>query len=101
MEKKTHILVSDFCRHHHLEISFVQRLEERGAVEIHHQQEGDALPTEAMDALERMVRLHQELDIHPEDLDIISDLLDKINDLETEMNLMKAQLRFFERQEGL
>lgn len=100
MGNTTYILVSEFCSHHHLEIGFVQRLQEHGIVEVTHLDEGDSIPLEAMKHLEKMVRLHQELDIHPDDLDVVSDLLDRLESLQEEIKAVKEQLRFFEQHFG-
>jgi hypothetical protein len=97
MESTTYILVSEFCSHHHLEIGFVQRLQDRGVVEIFHREEGDSIPLAAMHQLEKMVRLHQELEIHPDDLDVVSDLLDRLESMKEELKDMKERLHFFEQ----
>ena len=89
-------MVREFCSHHQLSIDFVQKLEERGMVEINRIETEDYLPLTAMAHLEKMVRLHQELDIHPEDLDVVSDLLERIDQLQEELDRLKRFLALSE-----
>lgn len=97
MEATAYILVSEFCRHHHLETGFIEQLQAYGMIEISRQSEGDALSTEDLSQLEKMVRLHQELNIHPEDLDVVADLISRLEAMQTEMEQIKAQLKSFEK----
>lgn len=98
MEQVEYILVTDFCQHHHLEISFIHSLRERGMVEVGQREEGEFLHMDAMNHLEKLVRLHQDLNIHPDDLDVVADLLDRLDELQEEVDKAKARLRFFEQQ---
>lgn len=90
-------MVREFCAHHHLSIDFMQKLEERGMIEISRIETEDYLPVESISHLEKMVRLHQELEIHPEDLDVVSDLLERIACLQEELDSIRRRLAFSEQ----
>lgn len=98
MDETTYILVREFCSHHHLDMTFMELLQQHGLIEISHLEEGDSFPADEVGHLEKMIRLHQELNIHPEDLDIVSDLLDQLESLQGKMDKIKSQLDFFEKQ---
>lgn len=46
--------------------------------------------------IERMIRLHNELDINVEGIEAIHTLLRRIDDMEREITALKNRLRFFE-----
>ena len=97
MIQGNYIMVREFCAHHHLSQDFMLKLEERGMVEINRIETEDYLPLTSISHLEKMVRLHQELEIHPEDLDVVSDLLERIADLQEELDCIKRRLAFSEQ----
>jgi len=97
MEKENLIPVHDFCVHHHLEISFIQSLEETGLIEITRVEQSQYLYPESLSKIEMMVRLHQELSIHPEDIDVVDSLINKVVDLQKELMDLKHKLNFYEQ----
>jgi len=97
MEKEQFIPVRDFCIHHHLEISFIHILEESGLVETVMREETQYLPAANLSRLEKFVRLHQELSIHPEDLDVVSGLLEHIELLQQKLNGLQSRIAFYEQ----
>ena len=46
--------------------------------------------------IEKMIRLHQELNLNPEGIDIVFNLLEKMNHLQNELNSTKNKLRLYE-----
>lgn len=97
MKHTAYILVSEFCRYHHIEVGFIEKLQSYGVIEISRQSDGDSLSEEEISHLEKMVRLHQELAIHPEDLDVVSDLINRLEAMQSEMEQIKERLQFFEQ----
>jgi chaperone modulatory protein CbpM len=69
------ISASDFCVYHNINLAFISNLKEFGLVEIVHVQQADYIPENQIDKLERMIRLHRELEINPDGLDTIDHLL--------------------------
>lgn len=97
MEQRELISATDFCTMHNVEVSFIQSLGETGLIEIETIEETGFIPVNQLPQLERMVRLHNELDINIEGIDTINHLLTRIMELQEEVMTLRNRLRFFER----
>lgn len=71
MAKANLISASEFCVYHNIEYTFISNLKEFGLVEIVQVQQTDYIPEDQLEKLERMIRLHRELEINPEGIDTI------------------------------
>ena len=98
MENEQLIPVEQFCGHYHIEFSFIQSLSEYGLVEITRLEEVEYVKKEQIKELEKMIRLHYDLDINIEGIDAISHLLQRVDDLRDELNILKNRLRLYENE---
>jgi hypothetical protein len=96
MQPNQLISISEFCIYHHIEVSFVQLLEQRGLVELTTASQSIYVQPEQLPRLEKFVRLHQDLAIHPDDLDVVSDLLERVESLQHEVTQLQNRLVFYE-----
>src|SRR5215212_9162765 len=96
MQEDALIPATDFCTHHRIEVSFLYSLQEYGLAEIESRDEELFIPAHQLDEVERLVRLHFELNINIEDLDIVHHLLEKMNAMHHELTALKNRLRFYE-----
>lgn len=96
MDQQKLISATEFCAIHNVEFAFIQSLEETGLIEIQTIEESGFIPVSQLPELERMVRLHNELDINLEGIDTINHLLNRIRELQNEMIILRNRLRFFE-----
>ena len=94
------IPVSEFCVYHHVEISFVQLLEQQGLIETITVEQSTFVQPEQLPRLEKFVRLHQDLSIHPDDLDVVSDLIERVESLQDQVKHLQNRLVFYEPTEG-
>ncbi|SOD96111.1 chaperone modulator CbpM [Spirosoma fluviale] len=92
------IPISEFCVHHHVEIAFVNSLEQQGLVETICVEQLVYVQPDQLPRLEKLVRLHQDLAIHPDDLDVVSDLLERLEGLQDELTQLQNRLVFYERE---
>ncbi|GGI26484.1 chaperone modulator CbpM [Pedobacter mendelii] len=92
---KTEHLVSleIFCLHNEVELSFIYRLHEFGIVNLFKISQQDYLLRDELADLEKMIRLHHELNINLEGLHAIKGLLEQIALLKHE--LKNANNRIF------
>ncbi|QHV98721.1 chaperone modulator CbpM [Spirosoma endbachense] len=97
MQPNNLISVTEFCVHHHIEVAFVHLLEQQGLVEIITIEQTIYLEPTQLGRLEKLVRLHQDLDIHPDDLDIVSDLLERVESLQNQLTQLQNRLVFYEQ----
>ncbi len=96
MEKTNLILIEQFCTNHNIEFSFIDSLKQFGLVEIVIVDEQHYLPHEQLSDVERMMRLHYDLDINMEGIDAISHLLTQIQELKRQLVASQNRLKRFE-----
>lgn len=96
MKTEDMILVNEFCVHHNIELSFIHSLEEYGMIETVVVEKHSYLPVSELGRLEKMVRLHHELDINLEGIDTINHLLQKIDSMQEQIVILNNRLKAYE-----
>ncbi len=96
MNKEDYIAISELSGHYQVEESFFSRLDELGLIRIFTVEKVLCIHHDEIRDLERMLRLHEDLEINPEGIDTIFNLLQKIEDLQSELREVKGRLRFYE-----
>lgn len=96
MQTDNLISVREFCVYHQIEITFVQTLAQHGLIETVVVEQAVYLEPAQLGRLEKLVRLHQDLAIHPDDLDVIADLLDRLEQLQHQVVQLQNRLAFYE-----
>ena len=96
MKSEHLILVSEFCVYHHVEIAFVDSLEQQGLIDTITIEQVVYVKPEQLGRLEKLVRLHQDLAIHAEDLDVVSNLLERLEGLQQQLTHLQNRLVFYE-----
>ncbi len=96
MEAEDLVSAEEFCRHHNIDAAFISSLNEYGLIEVFIIEQTQYISKEQVSDLEKMVRLHYELDINPEGIDAISHLLKKVDELHSELTALKNRLRRYE-----
>jgi chaperone modulatory protein CbpM len=94
MQNENLVAVKEFCLHHELEMNFIYLLDEYGIIKVTTVEEALYIPEDQLTQLEKMARLHHDLQLNPETLDIIRHLLEKLETAQAEINELKNQLRF-------
>jgi hypothetical protein len=97
MQKEDVVPASEFCIHHNIEISFIHSLKEYGLIETIVEQESIFLPVSELARLEKMVRLHFELDINLEGIETITHLLERMEGMQRQILQLNNLLRVYER----
>jgi hypothetical protein len=96
METENLIPVQLFCTHHSVEYSFIVSLNEYGLIEITTIEQTQYIFREQISELEKMIRLHYELDINLEGIDAIYHLLKRQNNMREELIALKNRLKLYE-----
>jgi chaperone modulatory protein CbpM len=99
MENTDMVMLDDFCVSHHIEISFIHLLEENGLIETVAVNETLYITPNDLLKLERITRLHQDLNINPEGIDAIHHLLKHIEEMKQEIIYLRNRLSFYEDDE--
>lgn len=96
MNMEQYIALNELCLHYEIELSFFTSLSEIGLIEITTIESIDCIDCDHIDSIEKMIRLHQDLNINLEGIDTIFNLLSKIDELQNELIETKNRLRLYE-----
>ena len=96
MEIKDFIPVIQLCSHYQVEISFFNELNEVGLIEITTIEQTLYLHQDKINDVEKMIRIHRELNVNTEGIDVVFNLLQKVDDLQNELNNLQNRLRLYE-----
>jgi pyridoxine 5'-phosphate synthase PdxJ len=96
MKKKDMIPANEFCVHHNIAISFISLLHENGLIQVTTIEDTRYIHKNQLSELERIIRLHCELDINIEGIETITHLLKRINELQNENTKLKTRLGILE-----
>jgi chaperone modulatory protein CbpM len=96
MTTATLISTNDFCTWHQVEYTFISSLREAGLVEITIVGKTEYIPETQLQKLEKMVRMHHDLDINIAGIEAIIHLLDRFEAIQEDMRTLKNKLRLYE-----
>ena len=96
---KEHLIPTQtLCSHYDIEISFVDALGKMGLIEIKIIEQTQFIPQEQISVLEKIIRLHYELNVNLEGIDVVLNLLEKERMLRNEVIALKNRLRLYENE---
>lgn len=96
MKTEQVISVDDFCVYHNVEYTFVDYLADAGLVKVTRVNKIKCIPLDEIQKLERMVRLHTQLEINEAGVATINNLLQKLESMHQEMSLLRNRLKLYE-----
>lgn len=91
MEPKL-IAVEECCTIYNIEFTFLESLNDFGLIDIVPLEDKHFLSEDQLKDLERMIRLHYELDINMAGIDAISHLLKRVDELQREIRVLKSHV---------
>src|SRR4051812_14094319 len=98
MQDENFISTELLCIHHSIEPSFVYALYENGLIEITRMESSDFIHVSQLSELEKMIRLHYDLQINIEGIEAITHLIKRIEKMQDELNDLNNRLKHFELQ---
>jgi chaperone modulatory protein CbpM len=96
METQELIIVDVFCQEYQIEINLINDLESFGLIETIVHNENKYLDKNQLVHVEKIIRLHNDLNINKEGIEIILDLLEKEKQLLLEIKYLKNRLGLYE-----
>lgn len=96
MGRQDLILIRTLCVHYKVEVSFFKELDNHGLIEIEVLDNDEFIHEESIGNLEKMIRIHRELNVNIEGIDVVFNLLQKEIQLREEMQELRNKLRFYE-----
>ena len=97
MTNEEMVAAHEFCTSHNVDIAFLHSLSEAGLIEITMLQENVFINQDRLPELEKLVRLHYEMDINLEGIETICHLLQQMNAMQEEMRVLKNRLGMYEK----
>lgn len=96
MEAINFIPLVQLCSHYKVETSFFKALNEAGLIEIITFKKVSCLHQDKINDVEKMIRIHHELNINIEGIDVVFNLLHKVDNLQSEIISVRNRLRLYE-----
>lgn len=94
-QEKDLIPANEFCLHYHVEMTFIHSLQEYGLLETVMQEETVFIPSAHLCELERLARLHYDLNINMEGIDVILHLLQRLQQAQHEAAGLRDKLKMY------
>jgi hypothetical protein len=96
MNIKNFIPISQLCAVYKVEMSFFTKMNEFGLIEIVTIEQAYFVHKDKTSDIEKMIRMHHELNINLEGIETVFNLLEKIKNLQNELIATKNRLRMYE-----
>jgi hypothetical protein len=96
MNEQHLISTQTLCLHYDIEISFVDALGNMGLIQIEITEQDQYIHQDHIGDLERIIRLHRELNLNLEGIDVVLNLLEKEKELRSEIYALKSRLKLYE-----
>ena len=96
MNAENFIAIPELCNHYKLEMSFFVHLSEMGLVQITTVESISYIEVDSLYKIEKMIHLHQDLEVNIEGIDVVFNLLQKMDSLQNEVQVLKNRLRLYE-----
>lgn len=96
MERADMISVNTFCIYYNVPDGFIDILSGAGLIEVTIIEEQRYLKQDQMKDIEKLVRLHTELEINPAGIEAIAHLLQRLDALQQELRALRQRLHLYE-----
>jgi hypothetical protein len=96
METQKLISIQRFCDHYSIPINFINELKEYELIEIIVENNQDCIQITHINKVEKIIRLHYDLDINLEGVDVINNLLNQVDSLKKEITDLHNKIAFYE-----
>ena len=96
MKRDNFIPLQQLCSLYKTEFSFFDNLIEVGLIDIKIIEQAECVHQDKINDIEKMIRIHHELEINIEGIDVVFNLLQKVDDLQNELISIKNRLQLYE-----
>lgn len=96
MKTRNLIAIETLCSHYEIEVSFIDELHHIGLIQIEVLEQNHFIHQDQVTDLEKMIRLHHELNVNLEGIDVVFNLLQKERALRDELIELRNRLQLYE-----
>ncbi|HEX2608222.1 MAG TPA: chaperone modulator CbpM [Flavisolibacter sp.] len=101
MKESRLVPVQEFCLHYQVQTEFVHSLNEYGLIAIVQEADTHFIDEDELVLIEKLARLHYELQVNMEGLDVICNLLRQLETANLEISDLRNRMQFYQSQSGL
>ncbi len=98
MAEQELIRIETLCLHYEIEASFFNALDNIGLIKIETIGQQIFIHQDKISNLEKMIRIHQELNVNIEGIDVVFNLLQKVDKLQSELISVSNRLKLYENE---
>lgn len=95
MKTQEYITVTHLCNQYKVTTQWFHKLHETGLIQVVTVEEEPCVHITTVHQVDKIMRLHHDLNVNPEGIDIILNLLNKIETLQSEMNSLRSKLHLY------
>lgn len=96
MKTDKFLLITEICQYYHIESDFFEEIEYHQLLEIHQISGQKFIHQKQLNRLEKILRLHDELDLNLQGIDVVFGMMKRIEKLEKELRQAKSKLNVLE-----
>lgn len=96
MTTRKYILVTHFSEKSKIDGEFIHKLHEYGLIKVEKKENESFILEEDIAEIEKLFRLHRDLDINYEGLDVIRQMLNRMQEMEKKLHQLRNRLRLYE-----
>lgn len=96
MIKENYIPLLTFCTCYNVEMDFLYDLSENGLLEITYLEQEACIHQDLVWRLEKILRLHEELQINIAGIDAVFNLLNQVEDLQMKVQRLSSKIKIYE-----
>lgn len=86
------IATTDICTFHGVEYTFIDALREAGLLKLKVVKKNTFIPDTELQKLEKMIRMHHELEINVAGIEAIIHLLERVERMQEEMRVLRNRI---------
>ena len=90
------IPITQICANYNIPKTFIDNLSQYDLIELIEVESVMHISSSEISQLERLMRMHFDLDINFEGLDVINNLLQQIDSLQNELHILRNRIDFYE-----
>lgn len=96
MAKENYITLTTVCTAYNVEMNFINDLKENDLLKISYVEDAPCIHQDLLTQLEKILRLHKELQINVAGIDAVFNLLHQVDDLQAQVDQLKNRLQIYE-----
>lgn len=91
------IRLTEYCKHHQIETTFIKELHDNDLIKLQYEKRTAYIPYSELSVLDRMVRMSRDLELNVPGILLVNQLLQRIKDHEQQIRELNSKLSLFDK----